>query len=97
MFDIFSFADDHTQHTMKIIGTIDPSINVSNIGQQIKMSANDIVALNRAYSCNGTVPTYGGGNFKVVYTVKNGLVVSVHATQSREKEVITFLFCTCKA
>jgi hypothetical protein len=66
MFDIFSSADDPTQHTMKIIGTIDPSINVSNIGQQIKMSANDIKALNKAYSCNGIVSTNGGGNFKVL-------------------------------
>jgi hypothetical protein len=82
MFDLFS----EQENAMKI-RKIDSSIDVANIGAQSVMSKSDIESLNKAYSCDGKVPTYGGGNFKVLYIVK----------KVKGKEVIYFLFCTCKA
>ncbi len=70
MFDIFSGG--YNGQAVMNIRKNDSSIVEDNIGAQSTMSASDIKALNRAYSCDGTSSSNGGGNFKVLYIVKKG-------------------------
>ncbi len=48
------------------IEPMDPdSVNMTRIGMAMEMSQSDILATNKAYSCDNRVPTNGGGNFQV--------------------------------
>ncbi len=44
---------------------LNSSVNITNIGSQAVLSPNDVLYLNKAYSCAGRVSTYGGGIQKV--------------------------------
>jgi hypothetical protein len=68
MFCLFRGAIDSTQNVIEPKNQLDPWI-LNGIGNQIRMSENDIKSLNKAYSCNGRVSTNGGGNFKVFMKV----------------------------
>jgi hypothetical protein len=41
------------------------SVNTVYMGGQSGLSPNDVISLNKAYSCAGKVYTYGGGNIQV--------------------------------
>jgi hypothetical protein len=58
----FSYAVDSNFPTMEIL---DANVATDKIGKVTQMSAQDIYSLNRAYSCFGTVSTYGGGSQQV--------------------------------
>ena len=45
---------------------LDSTIYTTNIGEQSKLSANDIISLNKAYSCMGTQQTNAGGHVQVM-------------------------------
>ncbi len=66
LFSIFSNVIDSTKKSIELIGNLD-LITINNIGQRQGMSKSDILSLNKAYSCKGTVSTYGGGNFQVFF------------------------------
>jgi hypothetical protein len=44
---------------------VNSAISTGSIGSQNALSTNDIISLNKAYSCAGTTATYGGGNSQV--------------------------------
>jgi hypothetical protein len=56
---------------MELKVTLEPGINEDDIGSQTQMSAKDIASLNKAYSCNRMVSTYGGGSFQVIESIIN--------------------------
>jgi hypothetical protein len=45
----------------------DTTIKTATIGSQTSLSQYDIQSLNKAYSCTGRVPTYGGGFSQVLH------------------------------
>jgi hypothetical protein len=45
----------------------DSTIKTATIGSQTSLSQYDIQSLNKAYSCKGRVPTYGGGFSQVLH------------------------------
>jgi hypothetical protein len=68
MFCLFRGAIDSTQNVFEPNEPLNQQI-IDGIGNQIRMSENDVNSLNKAYSCNGRVSTNGGGNFKVFMKV----------------------------
>jgi len=40
---------------------LDSTVNTVNIGGRSSLSTNDIITVNKAYSCAATKPTNGGG------------------------------------
>jgi hypothetical protein len=44
---------------------LNSSVNTEYIGSQTRLSSGDIQSLNKAYSCEGRIATYGGGNDQV--------------------------------
>jgi hypothetical protein len=47
---------------------LNSSVDTEYIGSQTRLSSGDIQSLNKAYSCEGRVATYGGGNDQVEIT-----------------------------
>jgi hypothetical protein len=58
----FSYALNNSLPTMEILI---PDLATDQIGKVTKMNPMDIFSLNKAYSCEGTVLTYGGGSQQV--------------------------------
>ena len=52
------FAVDFSKMTLI---PLDSSVNTLNIGSRSSLSANDIITVNKAYSCAATKATNGGG------------------------------------
>ncbi len=44
---------------------LNSSVDTEYIGSQTRLSSGDIQSLNKAYSCEGRIATYGGGNDQV--------------------------------
>jgi hypothetical protein len=47
---------------------LNSSVDTEYIGSQTRLSSGDIQSLNKAYSCEGRVATFGGGNDQVGLT-----------------------------
>jgi hypothetical protein len=47
---------------------LNSSVDTEYIGSQTRLSSGDIQSLNKAYSCEGRISTYGGGNDQVGIT-----------------------------
>ncbi len=47
-------------------------MNTISMGSQSGLSPNDVISLNKAYSCAGRVYTNGGGNRQVLYSFLKG-------------------------
>jgi hypothetical protein len=60
-----------TNLAMELKVTLEPGIDEDDIGRQTQMSDKDIASLNKAYSCNRMVSTYGGGSFQVIKSIIN--------------------------
>ena len=60
--NIFRFAVNPSQMTLI---PLNPSVNTVAIGSRASLSPNDILSLNKAYSCAASMATNGGGNFRV--------------------------------
>jgi hypothetical protein len=59
---MFRSAVDKTKMTVVPLSS---TVNIMAIGSQAGLSANDVLSLNKAYSCAGRVNTNGGGNLQV--------------------------------
>ncbi len=53
---------DDTKLTMTPLNS---SVDTEYIGSQTRLSSGDIQSLNKAYSCEGRIATFGGGNDQV--------------------------------
>jgi hypothetical protein len=54
--------------TKMTIVPLSSSVNIVTMGSQSGLSPNDVISLNKAYSCAGRVYTNGGGNLLVWYS-----------------------------
>jgi Astacin (Peptidase family M12A) len=57
-FFFFSFAVNSSRMTLV---PRDPALSLYNIGEQARMSDNDVIHINKAYGCQGTVSANAGG------------------------------------
>jgi hypothetical protein len=54
--------------TILTMTPLNSSVDTEYIGSQTRLSSGDIQSLNKAYSCEGRIATFGGGNDQVKVT-----------------------------
>ena len=63
--NICNFFRSAVVTTQKTVIPLSSSVNTIAMGSQSGLSSNDVLSLNKAYSCAGRVATNGGGNSQV--------------------------------
>jgi hypothetical protein len=66
LFYLSFYSLDDANPEMELKVTLEHGLDEDDIGRQTQMSDKDIASLNKAYSCNRMVSTYGGGSFQVI-------------------------------